>query len=343
MRQPVLVVHTMFAYLALRDGLWVLTGAPDDPTATRRLTGVDPECVTVHPDEPRRVLVGTVEDGLHRSVDGGDTFERVGEGPLASPFVTAVAVNPRDPDEWYAGTEPSAVYRSTDGGATWVRRPGLTDLPSASGWSFPPRPDTHHVRWIEVDPHDPARLYVAIEAGALVRSPDRGETWTDRVPSSRRDNHSLATHPDAPGRVYAAAGDGYAETTDGGETWTYPQTGLDHRYCWSLAVDPGAPDTRLVSAARGAYAAHRVATAESYVYRTGGVGDVEWERVEDGLPTGEGVTRPLLAAGGPGEFYAASNRGLFRSGDAGDSFERVPADLAGVESGPVRGLAVVYE
>lgn len=51
---------------------------------------------------------------------------------------------------------------------------GLTKLPSASTWSFPPRPETHHVRWIGIDPHDAHHLYVAIEADVLVRSLDDG-------------------------------------------------------------------------------------------------------------------------------------------------------------------------
>ena len=34
--------------------------------------------------------------------------------------------------------------------------PALTELPSVPTWSFPPRPYTHHVRWIGLHPTDPA-------------------------------------------------------------------------------------------------------------------------------------------------------------------------------------------
>src|SRR5260221_601021 len=74
----------------------------------------------------------------------------------------------------YAGTEPSAIFRSEDVGETWRECRGLIELPSAHEWSFPPRPETHHVRWIEPDPHTQGRLFAAIEAGALIRSPDAG-------------------------------------------------------------------------------------------------------------------------------------------------------------------------
>jgi photosystem II stability/assembly factor-like uncharacterized protein len=311
-------------YAAMEDSLLVATGG-DDWRADRRLTDVEGrlECVDASPGAPGRVFCGTFEGGLRRSEDGGDTWERVGGDAIASDAVTSVTVSPRDPEEVWAGTEPSAIYRSVDGGDTWERKDGLTDLPSASGWSFPPRPHTHHARWIEVDPAEPDHLYVGVEAGALVQTHDAGATWEDRVPTSRRDNHSMATHPDAPGRAYAAAGDGYAETRDGGETWAHPQEGLDHRYVWSVAVDPGDPDTRLVSAASGANAAHR--RGESYVYRR--TGEEPWERVGDGLPIGQGVYRPVLSAGdAPMEVYAASNRGLFRTADAGATWSRLDVE-----------------
>jgi len=305
----------MPTYLAMSNT--VVTRDGDD--TRERLQDRDVETLRVHPDAPERAFVGTFETGLHRSTDAGRSFRRVGADDVESDAVTAVAFHPDDPDEVWVGTEPSAVYRSTDGGVTFDRVEGLLDVPSRDEWSFPPRPETHHVRWLEVDPHDPERVFVAVEAGALVVTRDAGDTWVDRPEGSRRDNHALATHPDAPGRVYSAAGDGYAESADHGETWAHPQAGLDHRYVWGLAVDPGDPDTVLVSAAHGAGDAHGhggADAAESYVYRR--AGDDEWERVGDGLPTGEGVLRAVLAGGREaGEFYAATNHGLYRSEDGG--------------------------
>ena len=46
-------------------------------------------------------------------------------------------------------------------------------------WPFPPRPSTHHVRWIEPDVNRKEYLFVAIEAGALIKSFDGGKTWID--------------------------------------------------------------------------------------------------------------------------------------------------------------------
>jgi photosystem II stability/assembly factor-like uncharacterized protein len=324
-------------YAAMRDAF--LTIDPDAGRVTEALSDHESTCVAASPDAPERVFCGTFDAGLHRSEDGGQSFERVGESTFGSEHVTSAAVSPHDPEELWAGTEPSAVYRSRDAGDSWERREGITDLPSEPEWYFPPRPDTHHVRWIEVDPHEPERLYVGIELGALILSDDAGESWRERPEGSRRDNHSLATHLEERGRVYSAAGDGYAESTDGGESWHHPQAGLEHRYCWSVAPDPGDPDTVLVSSASGARTAHTAGSADSYVYRKRN--GEPWERLEGGgLPTGEGVLRAELAPAAPGEFYALNDRGLYRTADAGDSWERVDLDREFAERAPW-GLAVI--
>ncbi|RQG91021.1 WD40/YVTN/BNR-like repeat-containing protein [Natrarchaeobius chitinivorans] len=314
-------------YVALPDRLLTCNGDPDGGqwTTETRLKGRRLECVAVAPTSPNRAFAGTFESGLFRTTDGGTTFDRL-ETPFESDAVTAATITPHDPETVYVGTEPSRVYRSADGGDSWTHLEGIADLPSEPEWYFPPRPHTHHVRWLSVDPFDPDRLYVGIEAGAFLLSTDGGESWIERPAGARRDNHSLATHPDRDGLVYAAAGDGFAVSTDGGERWDHPQDGLEHRYCWSVVPDPGDPETVIVSSASGASTAHTPESAESYVYRRRG--DEDWHRLEDrGLPTGEGVVRAVFdTTGSDGEIYAVTNEGVFRSTDFGDAWSRVPID-----------------
>jgi hypothetical protein len=140
--------------------------------------------------------------------------------------------------------------------------------------------------------------------------------------------------------VYSAAGDGYAESTDGGESWQHPQDGLEHRYVWGLAVDPGDPDTVVASAASGARTAHTPSRAESYVYRKRGD---SWELAMDGLPEPNGTARAVLAAGAAdSEVFALTNRGLFRTTDAAASWHRVGIEWPDDYREQVgRGLAVV--
>ncbi|WP_312911823.1 WD40/YVTN/BNR-like repeat-containing protein [Natronosalvus caseinilyticus] len=312
------------------DGEW---------SQSTRLEGYDLECVAASPDAPDRVFVGTFEDGLFRSTDGGETFDAL-ETDFASDAVMAATVSPHDPDVVYVGTEPSRVYRSEDGGDSWTHVEGLVDLPSEEEWYFPPRPHTHHVRWLEVDPHDPDRLYVGIEAGAFVIRDEAQDSWQERPEGSRFDNHSLATHPDMEGRVYSAAGDGYAQSDDGGETWSHPQMGLEHRYCWSVVPHPDDPDRVLISSASGASSAHTASRAKAYAYRKPGR-DADWERLDDrGLPMGEGIVRTIFDES-EGTVYAVNNLGCFVSRDFGDSWSVLEADWEGPESKTPRGLAVV--
>lgn len=327
-------------FVAFEDRIRRVTWVNGGWTGETVLDGVTPDSIAAHPDAPDRILVGTVETGLHRSEDGGQSWERVGQRTIDD-HVTALASDPSEPETFYVGTEPSRVYVTTDAGDAYHHLDGLTDLPSASSWAFPPRPSTHHVRWIEVAPDDPDHLYVAIEAGALVRSLDGGETWNDRVPSGRRDTHAMTTHPAVPSRAWAAAGDGFAVTDDRGVTWTYPQTGLDHRYCWSVAVGPRDPDRILVSAASGPRSAHTSGAAESYVYRR--TGEAAWTLAGDGLPHGNGMLRPVIRRGfDPGVAYLATNLGVWRTPDMGESWAAItdewPTDL---ESQTVRGLAIL--
>jgi len=204
----------------------------------------------------------------------------------------------------------------------------------------PPRPHTHHVRWIEADVSVADRLFVAIEAGALVRTFDGGRTWHDRVRGGPYDTHTAMTHSLAPGRIYSAAGDGYFESTDAGESWRSPQDGLKHLYLVGIAVDPADPDAVIVSATDGPGSAYSPRSAEAFVYRKTGLN--RWEQAMSGLPEAQGTTVSLFAthAGEPGVIYAANNCGLFRSGDTGRSWKAldIPWPNPGLADG-VQALA----
>ncbi|MDR7423497.1 MAG: hypothetical protein QN159_13665 [Armatimonadota bacterium] len=291
----------------------------------RQLEGRPLRCVAADPRHPERIYAGTEGQGLWRSTDGGRTWAPSGAGEIG-PNVTAVAAAPGTDDRpgaVYAGSEPSAVFRSTDGGETWQESRAFRRLPSARTWSFPPRPETHHVRWIAVDPHDARRVFVAVEAGALVHSEDGGEVWIDRTPDGPYDTHTLALHPLAAGRLYSAAGDGYYESRDDGRSWQSPEAGLRHGYLFGIAVDPADPEAVVVSAASGPGRAYTAAAASTYIYVRRGNG--AWTLAREGLPDPTGTTISVLAThrDRPHTVYAANNRGLFRSRDAGARWEPI--------------------
>ncbi len=288
------------------------TGHPADGLGERR-----PTCIAWDPWTPGRAWCGTRTDGVFRSDDAGVTWQPAG---LEGTRIMALTPSPAAPHTVWVGTEPSAIWR---GGVdqAWERMDALEQLPSANDWSFPPRPDTHHVRWIACHPQLPGRLWVAIEAGALVRTDNGGRSWTDRVSGGPYDTHELAVHPERPDTLRVSAGDGYFESHDGGSSWRTPHAGLDVGYLRSVAIDPGDPDTVVVSASSHAHAAYVAGRSDGRLYRR--TGDGRWTRVTAGWPDPPATIAPLLVPGtASGELWAADERGVHRSTDGGVHWTR---------------------
>ncbi len=274
-----------------------------------------------------RLFAGTFNDGLYGSDNGGRSWQRLGENVLHERIMSLAVSRTEQLGEFsviWAGTEPSMLYRSEDGGMTWSETPALLDLPSAPEWSFPPRPETHHVRTIQPDLHETRRIFAGIELGGVMRSTDNGATWEDRKPGSHHDSHSIRMHPYVEGRVYEAAGEGYAESRDGGATWEQFNDGLgEYTYMVDVTPDPGNPDTVIASVAKGPYKAYLPERAESRLVRR--AGDGNWTFIDEGLPKPEGssVFALLTDENDKGVFYALNNLGIYISKDAGMSFKKV--------------------
>jgi hypothetical protein len=341
-------------YVAADEAVAIVEQRRGEWAANLQMVRSRPQCLAVDALRPQRVYCGTFDQGLWRSANAGETWEPVGPG-IEHQSVMAVAVSATERAGGYgvvyAGTEPSALYRSEDGGGTWQDLIALRQLPSAPTWSFPPRPYTSHIRWITPDPLVAGRVFAAVEAGALLRSLDGGQTWEDRKPTGPYDTHTLVMHRQAPNRLYSAAGDGvmqpgngFVQSDDGGQTWYRPDAGLQHHYLWGVAADPADPATLVISAARGPQQAHNAQTAESALYRRSGESD--WQQVRDGFPEPRGLLTSVLATheAEPGVFYAANNKGVFRSADAGASWAALPIRWPqGARFGRAHALVVVPE
>jgi photosystem II stability/assembly factor-like uncharacterized protein len=307
-------------------------GALGEPVTS--LEGSGACCIAGDPLDPRRVYVGTFDDGIYASRDGGDTWNAASSG-LADLRVLALAVSRSHQGGGvsvvYAGTEPSNLYRSEDGGRSWQLLPALRELPSEPRWSFPGRPWTHHVRTIALHPTDPDWLLVGIELGGVMRSTDAGASWADHNQQAHSDAHRLLTHPLAADRVYEAAGQGIARSEDRGSTWRRCEDGLDRHYAWAAAIDPADPDLWYVAVSSGPFAAHGGGDGEARIVRSSGNG---WRAVSGWGDTPELRRMPYALAtlpGSPGALLAGLRGGaLILTQDAGESWSRLEVDLADV-------------
>jgi photosystem II stability/assembly factor-like uncharacterized protein len=291
-----------------------------------------PTCLAADPLVRGRAWCGTQRGGVYRSDDNGVSWRAVG---LEGKHIMSIAASPAQTDLVWVGTEPSEIWYSASAGDAWEQTSPLETLPSSHEWSFPPKPHTHHARWIACHPRDAGRLWVAIEAGALISTRDGGRTWRDRVPDGPWDTHELAIHPDAPMSLRISAGDGYFESPDGGDTWRSPEHGLEAGYLRSVAIDPGRTDVVIVSASTGPRSAYVAGVSDGRLFRREKNGT--WQRINNGWPDPPSTIAPLLAAGvEAGELWAADERGVHRSDDGGvrwravARYERTPNNLRGL-------------
>ncbi len=231
-------------------GVWKTTdagGSWEQVLATGR--GVAAIDLVLDPTAPDHLFAATWDrnggdgSGVHRSLDGGASWERLEQGLPRGRFVERVAVDlcRARPEVVYALTvdqrKPGdgrygvggVVYRSNDGGDTWTR---CHDdyLPTYVGWDFCD---------VKVDPRDPERLYCCGQE--LVVSTDGGASWRkvderirrllpfeDRLPTGDQalhlDAHELWIDPERPQRLLLGNDGGLFESLDAGHTWLHRNT-----------------------------------------------------------------------------------------------------------------------
>ena len=149
--------------------------------------------------------------GLYRSLDGGDSWERLSNGlPKGDIGRIGVAIAPSQPSTVYAIVESrqGGVFRSDDRGATWRKVNSLN-----------PRP--MYYSQVRVDPQHPDKVWVL---GTYVHlSVDGGKTFTTENTGDRIhvDHHALWLNP-ADGQHMMLGNDGGLYFTyDGARNWDF--------------------------------------------------------------------------------------------------------------------------
>ncbi|HEV2477100.1 MAG TPA: hypothetical protein VGX22_11200 [Candidatus Dormibacteraeota bacterium] len=274
------------------------------------LPDIDVRSLAVDPSSPERVWAGTQGAGIQHSSDAGLTWSSAG---LDGMIVKAVTVT--DDGRVYAGTKPPLLFVTEDGGRRWVELSSLRKRRQFFWFSPAEKPFTAYVQGVAVEDDV---IVVGIEAGAVLRSPDRGETWQGHRPGALRDCHSLAAG--LRGRFFEAGGSGggAAYSSDGGESWLRP-SGHRRHYGWAVAVDVADPDLWYFSSAPGVQAHSE--DADAAIYRCHSTQSCE--ELAGGLPAPmKAMPYALITGPEPNHVTAGMSDGeVWESRDAGETWK----------------------
>lgn len=177
--------------------------------------------VCVHPANSREVWFGVEEGGAFRSLDGGDSWERMDtpECGINNADIHAVAILPAKDGQpaKHLVLTVNSVCESTDGGRTYSRE--------ASKDRFD---NMYYTRTVQMLDPQGQNLLLAIGDGTpgtrtrIYRSADRGGSWTPTIQHTAPNSTvwAFGTHDADRNLVFAGTKYGHLlRSTDGGKSW----------------------------------------------------------------------------------------------------------------------------
>ncbi len=173
-----------------------------------------------HPHYSQTLFAGGLTTGLHRSHDGGQTWNQLSEAPRSLGYSLFLDVNQAETMYMltHEGSFPSHAYKSTDGGFHWEP---LADNASPDGT----------VEFLAMVPSKPVILFAGVEDNSsvafpyprkLLRSADGGASWTlanSGLPPTAGWGPIASAPGDGTLLYLAVGGAGVFKSTDGGEHW----------------------------------------------------------------------------------------------------------------------------
>ena len=206
-------------------------------------------------------------------------------------------------NEIFAGVEPASLFRSVDGGDSWDMVAGISNHDHARKW----HPGNGGL-CMHTIVRDGNRVHLGISTGGHYLSEDGGVTFQaankgvgagfqpDPYPEFGQCVHKIATHKDAPGRLYMQNHGGWAEwdgpggprpdigvlrSDDHGHSWRSIARGLPSDFGFPIVVHPQDPD--IVYVVPLAPMTRTCPDGEPAVWRSENGGD-SWKRLRKGLP-----------------------------------------------------------
>ena len=228
-----------------------------------------------HRRTPHDFTSGGPGSGFYRSLDGGTTWQKLGEQdglPAGDYGRQGLAIAASNPRVVYALIEcqKNGLYRSDDGGFRWRMVNNNDDIA--------PRP--FYFCDIRVDPGDPNRVFNL--AMSVDLSTDGGRTFQSIASwVTHPDNHSLWIDPQDPDRALLGNDGGVYQSHDAGLTWTF-SANLPLAQFYHIAADLDVPYH-----VYGGLQDNGSWRGPSTVWENGGIRNFHWQEVcfGDGFAT----------------------------------------------------------
>jgi photosystem II stability/assembly factor-like uncharacterized protein len=161
------------------------------------------------------LINGGPESGIHKSRDGGQTWQKLTQGlPGEDMGKIGLALARSRPEVLYATIElagrTGGFWSSEDGGMSWSKKSDYV-----SGGTGP-----HYYQELWADPH---RFDVVYQANVVLgRTDDGGATWKDVGNDNKHvDNHAVAFHPSDPDFLLIGCDGGLYRSSDRGATFSF--------------------------------------------------------------------------------------------------------------------------
>ena len=232
--------------------------------------------------------------GIHRSTDGGETWEKLTKGlPSSNMGKIGLAISPQNPDVIYAAIEldrrTGGVFRSENRGSTWEKRSD-----AVSGATGP-----HYYQELYTSPHKLDRLYL-VDVRMQV-SEDGGKTFTRMSEKFKHsDNHAIAFRKDDPNYLLVGTDGGIYESYDLAENWRFIEN-LPVTQFYKVAVD----DTEPFYMIYGGTQDNSTQGGPSQTMYTYGIKNSDWF-----LTLGGDGHQPATEPGNPNIVYSESQEGF---------------------------------
>jgi photosystem II stability/assembly factor-like uncharacterized protein len=260
-----------------------------------------------------------------------------------------------EPGVWFAGGSPQGLFRSTDGGATWDPVDGWNDHPMWPTWAEWPEentPDGSMLHSINIDPRDPAHMYLGLSAGGVFETTDAGRDWAplnagceasfapDPFPEFGHDPHCVRVHPLQPDRLYQQNHCGIYRMDRPDGRWVrigdnMPDAVGDIGF--PVELHPRDPDTAWVFPMDGTDVWPRTSPdGRPAVYVTRDAGE-SWSRGDRGLPSPAWFTvkrQAMTVDREPdvGVYFGTTSGEIWASIDEGASWDCIAAHLPEIYS-----------